>query len=167
MKSVVIYSDGACQGNPGPGGWAAVLRYKEKQAEISGHAIATTNNRMELQGAIEALNKLKEPCDIQFFTDSEYLRNGITQWIHAWKKKRWMKGKDPVKNSDLWKLLDQAVARHSIKWNWVRGHSGEAMNERCDVLAVAEIEKLRAHVSKEELKKALTDLKQNGHPQTL
>jgi ribonuclease HI len=159
VKSVVIYSDGACQGNPGPGGWAALLQYKDKQGEFSGSALATTNNRMELQAAIESLNKLKEPCSIQFHTDSEYVKNGITKWIHGWKKKKWMKGNEPVKNADLWKLLDEAAARHSIKWHWVRGHSGHPLNERCDALAVAEIEKLRARATKEELKEALKRIK--------
>ena len=110
---------------------------------------------MEITGAIEALNQLKEPCEVQFYTDSEYLRNGITSWIHGWKRKNWMRGVNPVKNADLWKALDKAAARHVIKWHWVKGHSGHAQNERCDVLAVAEIAKLRAARTPAELKAAL------------
>ena len=166
MKQVTIYSDGACEGNPGPGGWAAVLVYGEKKKEIAGSEIATTNNRMELRAAIEALNALKEPCDVEFHTDSEYVRNGITAWIHTWKRKGWKK---PIKNQDLWKALDAAASRHKVKWHWVRGHAGNPLNERCDVLAVAEIGKLRKARTKEEIKAALKKFKeeQAGHAESV
>jgi ribonuclease HI len=110
---------------------------------------------MELRAAIEALNKLKEPCEVEFHTDSEYLRNGITKWIHGWKRKGWKRGAEEVKNADLWKALDETAARHVVKWNWVRGHSGQPENEQCDILAVAEIAKLRGKFSKGEMKDAL------------
>lgn len=156
MKQVTIYSDGACEGNPGPGGWAAVLVYGEKKKEIAGAEIATTNNRMELRAAIEALGALKEPCEVEFYTDSEYVRNGITAWIHSWKRKGWKK---PIKNQDLWKALDAAAGRHKVKWHWVRGHAGNPLNERCDTLAVAEIAKLRATKTKAEIKAAVAEFK--------
>lgn len=156
MKRVTIYSDGACEGNPGPGGWAAVLSYGEKKKEIAGAELATTNNRMELRAAIEALSALKEPCIVDFFTDSEYVRNGITKWIHGWKRKGWKK---KIKNQDLWKALDACASKHAVTWHWVRGHTGNPMNERCDVLAVAEIARLRAARPKAELKAALEKFK--------
>ena len=158
MKVVVIHSDGACQGNPGPGGWAAVLTYGEHRREISGGAPATTNNRMELQGAIEALNALKEPCQVEFFTDSEYVKNGITAWVFAWRKNGWRtKAKKPVKNGDLWKQLDEATRRHSIKWNWLKGHAGHKENERCDQLATEEIAKIKKAFTREQLKSLLAE----------
>lgn len=145
MKSVTIYTDGACQGNPGPGGWAAVLLHGANRREAAGGAPATTNNRMELTAAIEALRLLKEPCEVALFTDSQYLRQGITGWIAGWKRNGWKTAqKQPVKNDDLWRALDGLLAGHRIAWKWVKGHAGDAENERCDVLAVAEIAKVRA-----------------------
>ena len=135
MKKITIYTDGACSGNPGPGGWGAVLMYGEKDKEISGGEPHTTNNRMELMGAISALESLKEGCEIDLFTDSSYVKDGITKWIHNWKKKNW---KD-VKNPDLWQRLDEATKRHKIKWHWVRGHNGNEHNERADKLATGAI----------------------------
>lgn len=159
MKAVTIYSDGACEGNPGPGGWAVILRYGEIEKEFSGGEIATTNNRMELKAAIEGLQRLKESCEVQFHTDSEYLRNGITAWIFGWKKKNWKKGGKPIKNADLWQELDRAASGHKVVWHWVRGHAGDPVNERCDRLAVAEIAKIRKANSKEALAKALKEFK--------
>lgn len=118
MKKVVIHSDGGCSGNPGPGGWAAILGHGPYTPELSGGEWATTNNRMELRAAIEALNALKKPCEVQFFTDSEYVRNGITSWVAKWKLKGWKRGTNPVKNEDLWRALDSAAAGHKIKWHW-------------------------------------------------
>ncbi len=137
MKKVEIYTDGACSGNPGPGGWAAILIYGDKEKEISGHAKDTTNNRMELTAAISALEALKSKCTVELYTDSTYVKDGITKWIHGWKKKNW---KD-VKNKDLWEKLDAANAKHTVNWHWVRGHDGHEMNERVDKLAVAAIKR--------------------------
>src|ERR1051326_980018 len=137
MKQITIYSDGACTGNPGPGGWAAVMKNGDKLLELSGGDPITTNNRMELQAAIEALQALDEPCRIEFFTDSVYLRDGITSWIAGWKARGWVTTeKKRVKNADLWRVLDAAVGRHEIAWRWVKGHAGNDLNERCDQLAV-------------------------------
>lgn len=156
MKQVTIHCDGACQGNPGPGGWAAVLQYSEKRKEVCGAVAATTNNRMELQAAIEGLRILIEACEVEMFTDSEYLRNGITSWIKGWKYKGWMtKERKPVKNADLWKELDALVSQHKVTWRWVKGHAGHVDNERCDSLAVEAISVLRKQVRPEELKNAL------------
>ena len=136
MKNVTIYTDGACQGNPGPGGWAAILLWNGRTKELSGGEADTTNNRMELRAAIEAIRVLREPCHIELFTDSEYLRNGITKWLAGWKRKGWItRQREPVKNEDLWKELDRARACHTIEWRWVRGHAGNVYNERCDELA--------------------------------
>jgi ribonuclease HI len=136
MKSVSIWTDGACSGNPGPGGWGALIRFGEHQGELSGGDFDTTNNRMELLAAIEALNALKEPCVVDLYTDSQYVKGGITGWIIGWKKNGWKtSAKKPVKNSELWRLLDEAVARHQINWHWVKGHAGHAENERADELA--------------------------------
>ena len=143
MKKVTIYSDGGCEGNPGPGGWAAVLTFGERSKEISGGEPATTNNRMELTAAIHALGALKEPCEVDFYTDSEYLRAGISEWIVRWKARGWSRGKKPLKNEDLWRALDAAASRHQINWRWVKGHNGAALNERCDVLAAQEMANLR------------------------
>ncbi|MEP6810971.1 MAG: ribonuclease HI [Chthoniobacterales bacterium] len=132
MKKVTIHTDGACLGNPGAGGWAAILEHSGRKKEISGAELATTNNRMELQAAIEALLQLKEPCEVELFTDSEYLRAGITKWIHGWKARAWKK---KIKNKDLWQALDLATGKHRIAWQWVRGHTGVSENERCDILA--------------------------------
>jgi ribonuclease HI len=135
-KPVIIYSDGACSGNPGPGGWGAVLIYGDKRREISGGEPLTTNNRMELRAAAEALAALKRPSCAELHTDSEYLRKGITEWITKWKANGWKTAaKEPVKNADLWRLLDEARQRHKISWHWVKGHAGEAENERADELA--------------------------------
>lgn len=132
LKKVTIYTDGACIGNPGHGGWAAILEFAGKKKEFAGGELATTNNRMELQAAIEALRKLKEPCEVELYTDSQYVREGISMWIRAWKAKGWKK---KVKNKDLWQALDAEASKHKITWHWVRGHSGNSVNERCDVLA--------------------------------
>jgi len=133
---VIIHSDGACSGNPGPGGWGAILEYDGRERELFGGAPETTNNRMELTAAIEALSALKRPCAVELHTDSEYLRNGITQWIHGWKRNGWKtRERRPVKNADLWQALDALIARYDVSWHWVRGHSGHAINERADLLA--------------------------------
>ncbi len=137
---VIIYTDGACSGNPGPGGWGAILICRGTEKEISGGEPATTNNRMELTAAIEALNCLKQPCEIALYTDSEYVRKGITEWIHNWQRRGWKTAdKKPVKNADLWQALLEAARRHKIDWHWVRGHDGHPMNERADALARAAI----------------------------
>ena len=137
-KPVIIYSDGACSGNPGPGGWGAVLIYGDKRREISGGKPLTTNNRMELRAAAEALAALKRPSRAELHTDSEYLRKGITEWITKWKANGWKTAaKEPVKNADLWRQLDEARQRHTISWRWVKGHAGEVENERADELARA------------------------------
>jgi ribonuclease HI len=133
---VIVHTDGACSGNPGPGGWGAILEYDGRERELFGGAPETTNNRMELTAAIEALSALKRPCAVELHTDSEYLRNGITQWIHGWKRNGWKtRERQPVKNADLWQALDALIARHDVSWHWVRGHSGHAINERADLLA--------------------------------
>lgn len=136
MKVVTIYTDGACKGNPGPGGWGAILKYGESEKEMWGGDKVTTNNRMEMMAAIEALEVLKRPSKVRLFTDSEYLRKGITEWITGWKKRQWKNsaGK-PVKNVDLWKRLDESTLPHDIEWRWVKGHSGDPGNERADQLA--------------------------------
>ena len=135
---VVIYSDGACSGNPGPGGWGALLIYGDKRKELSGGEPLTTNNRMELRAATEALDILKRSCNVDLHTDSQYVRNGIMQWIHRWKANGWRTaGKDPVKNEDLWRRLDEATKRHNVTWHWVKGHAGHEENERADELARA------------------------------
>ena len=133
---VVIHTDGACSGNPGPGGWGAVLRYGEVEKEMNGGEPSTTNNRMELMAAIMAIEAVKRPCEIHLHTDSEYLRNGITTWIHSWKARNWKTAdKKPVKNAELWQRLDAAQTRHEVHWHWVRGHAGHVENERADELA--------------------------------
>jgi ribonuclease HI len=133
---VTIYTDGACSGNPGPGGWGAILQFGGKEKELMGGEAHTTNNRMELLAAISALEALKRPCAVALYTDSEYLRGGITGWINNWKKNGWRtKDKKPVKNIDLWQRLDAALGEHHIQWHWVKGHAGHAMNERADQLA--------------------------------
>ncbi|MCG8504082.1 MAG: ribonuclease HI [Sphingomonadales bacterium] len=133
---VVIYTDGACSGNPGPGGWGALLTFDGKEKELSGGARETTNNRMELTAAIEALKALKRPCRVTLWTDSTYVKDGITKWIHNWKAKGWKTAnKKPVKNADLWQALEAAMARHDVTWKWVKGHAGHPGNERADSLA--------------------------------
>ena len=134
--NVVIYTDGACSGNPGPGGWGAVLISGTHQRDICGGELATTNNRMELMAAIQALEALKRPCKVELHTDSQYLRTGITEWLPGWKAKGWKTAaKKPVKNEDLWKRLDEARKRHDVDWRWVKGHAGHELNERADGLA--------------------------------
>jgi ribonuclease HI len=142
MTDVVdIFSDGACSGNPGPGGWGAVLRYKGREKEMFGFDAATTNNRMELTAVIEALRSLKRSVPVRVHTDSQYVQKGITEWIHGWKKRGWKTaGREPVKNEDLWRTLDQLAATHTIEWFWVKGHAGHAENERADALARRGIE---------------------------
>jgi ribonuclease HI len=136
MKAIDIFSDGACSRNPGPGGWGAILRYGDKEKEISGFQKDTTNNQMEMTAVIEALRRVKEPCRITIHTDSQYLKNGITKWIKNWKRNGWKTAdKLPVKNRELWELLDELSQKHEIKWEWVRGHAGHPENERCDELA--------------------------------
>lgn len=160
MKKVVVHSDGGCHGNPGPGGWAAVLSYGSHRREISGGEMATTNNRMEIMAAIEALSALKEPCEVEFFTDSEYVKNGVTKWIWAWEKNGWRtKERKPVKNADLWRKLAAAARTHAVSWNWLKGHNGHVENERCDLLAKAAIEKIKAVHPTSELKAALEAFK--------
>lgn len=133
---VVIHTDGACSGNPGPGGWGAVLHYADKEKELCGGELATTNNRMEMMAAIQALEALKKPCKVELHTDSQYVMKGISEWIHAWKRRGWLTAdKKPVKNDDLWKRLDAARLRHEVDWRWVKGHAGHEFNERADVLA--------------------------------
>jgi ribonuclease HI len=145
VQKVTIHTDGGCLGNPGPGGWAAVLRCGSAVKEISGAAPHTTNNRMELQAAIEALRILNRPCEVEIFTDSQYVRQGISEWIKKWTARGWMTvGKQPVKNEDLWRALDEAVQPHTLHWRWLKGHAGHRDNERCDRLAAAAIAGLRA-----------------------
>ena len=152
MKKVIIHTDGGCHGNPGPGGWAAVLTSGKHEKAMNGGVPATTNNRMELQGAIEALRILKEPCEIEFHTDSQYLRQGITSWIAGWKRNGWRTStKKPVK------MLDTLVATHKINWRWVKGHAGHDGNERCDQLATSAIEAIKRQYSASELKAALKE----------
>jgi ribonuclease HI len=135
-KRVTIHTDGACSGNPGPGGWGAILSFGDRVREIKGGEPHTTNNRMELMAAISALEELKRPCVVDLYTDSEYLRGGITAWIKNWKKNGWRTAdKKPVKNVDLWQRLDAALASHRVDWHWVKGHAGHAENERADELA--------------------------------
>jgi ribonuclease HI len=132
---VTIYTDGACRGNPGPGGWGALLRYGRHEREISGGEAETTNNRMELQAALEALRALTQPCEVTLTTDSEYLKKGITEWLPNWKRRNWRRKGGKLANVDLWKKLDDEITRHRIHWRWVRGHAGNMYNERADRLA--------------------------------
>ena len=139
-KLVTIHTDGACSGNPGPGGWGAVLEYGGHEKELSGAEAETTNNRMELMAAIQALEALKRPSRVRLVTDSVYVKDGVTKWIHGWKKNGWKTAaKKPVKNEDLWRRLDEAAQRHDIAWEWIKGHAGHAQNERADALARAAI----------------------------
>jgi ribonuclease HI len=136
MKSVTLITDGSCLGNPGPGGWAAILRHGESKRELSGSAPETTNNRMEMTAVLEGLSALQEPCRITIEIDSEYVKKGITEWMAGWKRRGWKTAaKQPVKNQDLWRKLDEAVIRHEIEWRWVKGHADHADNNRCDELA--------------------------------
>ena len=144
MTPVLIYTDGACSGNPGPGGWGAVLLSGGHERELSGADPQTTNNRMELMAAIRALEALKRPCKVDLHTDSQYVRQGITEWLPGWKARGWKTAdKKPVKNDDLWRRLDEARLRHEVKWHWVKGHAGHPLNERADGLARAAIKTLR------------------------
>ncbi len=144
MSDVEIFTDGACSGNPGPGGWGAILRVNGRERELSGGDPATTNNRMELMGAISGLEALKRPCRVKLHTDSKYVLEGATRWIHGWKKNGWRTAdRKPVKNVELWQRLDEARNGHQVDWIWVKGHSGHAENERADQLARDEIDKLR------------------------
>jgi ribonuclease HI len=137
-ERVTIYTDGACSGNPGPGGWAALLIYNGREKELSGGEPVTTNNRMELTAAIMALEALTRPCMVDLFTDSQYLRHGIMEWLRNWKARGWRTAdKKPVKNEDLWRRLDEARTRHEVVWHWVRGHADDPLNHRVDALAVA------------------------------
>lgn len=143
-KRVEAYTDGACRGNPGPGGWGAVLRFGDREKFLSGAETDTTNNRMELMAAIQALNALTRPCVVDLYTDSEYVKKGITEWIAKWRVNNWKNAnKKPVKNFDLWQALDEAQARHQVKWHWVRGHSGHPENELADELARTAIDKMK------------------------
>ena len=145
MKSIEIHTDGACPGNPGPGGWAALLRYKGHEREVTGSEAHTTNNRMELMAAISGLEALIEPCEITLHTDSQYVRQGITEWMPGWVRRNWKTaGGDAVKNRDLWERLHAATQRHRIDWRWVKGHSGDPDNERVDQLARDEAIRVRA-----------------------
>jgi ribonuclease HI len=141
---VELFADGACLGNPGPGGWAALLRFKSTDREFSGGEKLTTNNRMELMAVIGGLQSLTRPCRVRVTTDSQYVQKGISEWIHSWKKRGWKTAdKHPVKNVDLWKILDEARSSHNVSWHWVKGHSGHTENERVDMLARTEAEKIR------------------------
>lgn len=144
-ERVVIYTDGACSGNPGPGGWGALLIYNGRERELSGGEPLTTNNRMELLAAISALDALTRPCAVDLYTDSQYLRNGISSWIKGWKAKGWLTAdRKPVKNEDLWRRLDQARERHDVTWHWVKGHADDPRNHRVDELARNEIAAMRS-----------------------
>ncbi len=136
MSKIVIWTDGACSGNPGPGGWGAILTWDAHEKDLCGGEQLTTNNRMELTAAIMALEALKRPCEIDLHTDSQYVKGGVTGWIHGWKRNGWKTSdKKPVKNVDLWQQLDAAAQRHQVTWHWVKGHAGHEMNERADELA--------------------------------
>jgi ribonuclease HI len=143
LKTVELFTDGACRGNPGPGGWGALLRYESKERELWGGEPETTNNRMELQAAIEGLRALGEPCQVALTTDSQYVRKGITEWITSWKQRGWRTAaKKPVKNVDLWRELDEQSNRHQVEWHWVKGHSGHRENDIADELANRGIDEL-------------------------
>ena len=144
MKQVQVFTDGACSGNPGPGGWGVVLRFGDKERELCGGADTTTNNRMELTAAIEGLRALNEPCEVVLTTDSTYVKDGITRWLANWKKNGWKTAaKKAVKNQDLWQELDQQTSRHAVQWQWVKGHSGHPENERADALANQGMDKVK------------------------
>jgi len=143
LKEIEIFTDGACRGNPGPGGWGALLRYENKEKSLFGGEPYTTNNRMELMAAIEALAALKEPCNVQLTTDSQYVRLGVTKWLAGWKKNNWRTAnKQPVKNMDLWQRLDEQALRHQVSWHWVKGHSGHRENDIADALANRAIDEM-------------------------
>ncbi len=162
LPKVTIYTDGACEGNPGPGGWGAVMICGKTRKEISGGEPATTNNRMELSAALQALRRLRVSCEIVLWTDSMYLKDGITKWVKGWKTRGWRTStKEPVKNVALWQALDAESAKHQITWQWVKGHAGHAENERCDVLAVAAGAKMREKYSPAQLKQLLHAFKES------
>jgi ribonuclease HI len=143
MKQVIIYTDGACRGNPGQGGWGALIQYEGTEKEVYGGVTETTNNQMELSAAIQGLKALKEQCNVDLFTDSKYVMDGITKWIHNWKKNNWKTAaKKEVKNKELWQQLDQLIEHHEVQWHWVKGHSGDAGNEMADLLANKGIDSL-------------------------
>ncbi len=143
MKHVMIFTDGACRGNPGPGGWGVLLRYGHHEKKLLGSESETTNNRMELMAAIQGLKLLREPCQVELHTDSQYLQKGVTQWLAGWKKNHWKKAdKKPVKNADLWQLLDETASQHRITWHWVKAHNGHRENEIADLLANQAIDEL-------------------------
>ncbi|EAT10707.1 RNase H [Oceanobacter sp. RED65] len=144
MSQIVeMFTDGACKGNPGPGGWGVLLRYGAHEKELFGGELETTNNRMELMAAIRGLEALTKPCKVRLTTDSQYVRQGITQWLSGWKKKNWMtSSRQPVKNKELWQRLDSAVSKHDVEWHWVKGHSGHIENERADDLANKGVEQV-------------------------
>lgn len=143
MKQIIIFTDGACRGNPGPGGWGALLRYGKHEKQISGAEYDTTNNRMELMAAIQALASVSEICTVELYTDSTYVQKGITEWMPVWKKRNWKKADNkPVKNADLWERLDQEAKKHQVSWHWVKGHSGHVENELVDALANRAIDAL-------------------------
>lgn len=145
MSRVTIYTDGACRGNPGPGGWGAFMSWGDHERDLKGGNRETTNNRMELTAAIEALAALKRPCVVDLYTDSEYLRKGITEWMENWKRNGWRtSAKKPVKNADLWQALEEASHKHAVNWHWVKGHNGDPGNERADALANEAIDQLMA-----------------------
>lgn len=163
LPQVIIHTDGGCLGNPGVGGWGAVLESCGQRKEISGGEPATTNNRMELRAAIEALSSLKKPCAVEMHTDSQYVRNGITKWLFGWKKNGWKTAsKEPVKNSDLWRALDVAAAQHQVKWHWVKGHAGHDDNERCDRLCAEAMDAIKKQHTHQQLAAALTAFKDMG-----
>jgi ribonuclease HI len=161
---VTIHTDGGCLGNPGVGGWAAVMEAGRHRKEISGGEPATTNNRMELRAAIEALSHLKKPCAVVMHTDSQYVRNGITKWLAGWKKNGWKTAaKQPVKNEDLWRALDEAASRHHVKWHWVKGHAGHDGNERCDQLCAEAMSGIKKQYTRKELTDALDTFRLSPH----
>jgi len=166
MKKVIIHTDGGCHGNPGPGGWAAILEYGAHRKELSGGAPATTNNRMEIQSALEALKQLKQPCEVELHTDSQYLKKGVSVWMAGWKANGWKtKAKQPVKNADLWRALDVAAAPHDVTWKWVKGHAGHESNERCDELANLAIAQIKKQFTRDQLAKELQEfVRQNAMP---
>ena len=142
-KTVYLFTDGACKGNPGAGGWGVLLRYGEHEKELFGGEAQTTNNRMELTAVLSGLKTLNRPCDVVICTDSQYVKNGMESWIHNWKKNGWKTaGRQPVKNADLWQQLDEQVARHRVRWQWIKGHAGHAENERADALANRGVEQV-------------------------
>jgi len=167
MKKIEIHTDGACHGNPGAGGWAALLSHAGRKRELSGGEPATTNNRMELQAAIAGFQALKEPCEVDVFTDSKYLQNGVTKWMAGWKRNGWRtKSKRPVKNADLWKSLDAAISQHKVRWLWLKGHAGHLGNELCDLLANEAIKKVKEEFGSQGLKKALEEFEANNQQES-